>query len=501
MKLVLATFLVVMATPACAEWQLAQSKHFAVYSEGPPDKARAVAARLERFDKAVRVALKLPDPETGPNARVTIFVTPSIDDVRRIMGLKGTPDFYQSQSPAGAFGFFPQKNENDQSRLTPTPLMVLQHNYTHQILYSTWGDTVMPIWLSEGFAEFFATTRSSPDGSMTVGALPEYRWDGVDESNMFSSDRLIADSPDYADHRQAQTYFGRSWLLIDYMVFNPERAKLLAAYIAALKSGKPAGEAGRMLDPGLGLDIKMNTYGTRATWRSATLSPDQLMTGDITTCALTAGEAAVMPARMRSRAAGATAAQDVLVQARALAAPFPNDAGAQNELAQAEYDAGNFALSEAASERALAADKGSVEAMIHLGQALTALAAKAGNTDPAVWTTARRWFLAANKADPLYFYPVQLYYSSFRTANQSPAPAARKALLYAYTLNITNVTIRWEAARLLLEDGATESARVALFPIAFGESGGTRANAARKVLAALDARDPAAALAVLGTSK
>jgi Tfp pilus assembly protein PilF len=201
----------------------------------------------------------------------------------------------------------------------------------------------------------------------------------------------------------------------------------------------------------------------------------------------------MIPATMRSR--GGADAPGVATQARMLAAPFANDAGAQIELATAEYDAGNYAQSAAAADRALVADPKSADAMIRKGLALVAVA-RAGGADPATWTAARRWFLAANKADPLYFYPVQLYYASFRAAKETPSDAAKKALLYAYKLNPMNTALRWEAARILLQDGDFRHARLALDLTVFGKRGGPLAVRAKAVVGALDANGAAAALAL-----
>ena len=476
---------------------MAQSRHFIIYADAQPDAVKDRAARFERFDRAIRVALKLPDPDLGPSARTTVFVVPSLDDVRRLTGARDVSGLYRSQSPAGPVAFFPLRSPNDQTRRTPSPLAVLQRNYARQVILSTWGESRMPAWLNAGLAEFFATARARDDGGIILGAIPEYRWDGVDLANVFPIDRLVRGGPDYGDSQQAHVYAGRSWLLIHYMIFDTARAKQLDAYIAAVKSGRSAAEATAILDTGAGLDIKLNTYGARPTWATAALGPGQLPVGDVSLRALTAGETAMLPVLMRVRGAMTPAmAADIAGQARSLAAPFPDDPSAQNALAAAEYDAGNDAAAAAAADRALAADPTSVDAMIQKGRAMTAIAAKTGKRDPAAWAAARRWFLAANKAESSYFYPVQLFYESFAAANEPATPSAQKAMLYAYALNPASVSIRWQAAGILLRDGAIQRASVALDATAFDEVGGRLASLATAVLAALDAGSPATALGV-----
>ena len=40
--------------PAAAAWHKASTAHFIIYADESPDKLRAFATRLEKFDKAVR---------------------------------------------------------------------------------------------------------------------------------------------------------------------------------------------------------------------------------------------------------------------------------------------------------------------------------------------------------------------------------------------------------------------------------------------------------------
>jgi len=496
-KLLLATACLIPSV-AHADWQEGSSKHFLVYSNDSPAAVKAITAKLERFDRTVRVALQLKDPEIGPDARVVVFVLPTISDVQKMMGDKGrnVGGYYQGSYPSGPFAFVP-KNSPSESDRALTPRMVLQHEYTHHLMYSNWGDVVFPTWFSEGFAELFATARTNDDGSVVIGAIPAYRTYGIDRMNDVPVEKLMQGGPNYHDGLQTQIFYGRSWLLTHYLMFDAGRAKQLAAYIGAINDGKPDAEAVKLLGVTSSLDLKLNGYGARKLLPATTLPASELAIGEITTRTLTAGEAAVMPARMRSHnGVDQKQAQEVVVEARQLAAPYPNDAGAQNELAEAEHDAGNYALCEAAADRALAADSKSVHALIYKGMAQMALAEKAGNTDPAVWTKARRWFLTANRTDPLYSYPAQLYYDSFKTAKQAPTRAAKDGLLYAYKLSPQNIGLRYEAARVLLEEGQAKPARVAIEPIAYSEHGGQFADTAKKAIAALDSGGTAAALAV-----
>lgn len=287
------------ATPVRAAWHVAQSGHFLVYSDEGADEAAALATRLEQLDKAVRVVLGLAEEQPSRSARTTIFIVPSVNDVRRITGASDT-EIYRSPSVAGPYSFFPRRSVNDQTRRTASPLMMLQHQYVHQLLRSGWGGIRAPAWLSEGLAEFFATTAVRPDGGVILGGLPEHRWDGVDKANGFPIEQLVRAGPDASDQEQVDDFCGRSWLLIDYLTFDPARSKQLSAYIAAVKAGRSADEAASILGINASTDRKLNGYGVRPTWPSAALGPERVPIGNISTRELTAAEVAAMPTMLAS---------------------------------------------------------------------------------------------------------------------------------------------------------------------------------------------------------
>lgn len=487
------------SSAAHGEWVKASSKHFVVYSDDKPDAVKAYTLRLERFDAAVRSVLALKTPEVSPAARVQVFVLPSTEDVQRLSRVKGNvAGFYNDSSPMDIFAFVPRRSSGDGGERSLTPQQVLLHEYTHHIMFSNFDGVAVPTWFSEGFAELFATARFDTNGSVTFGQLPLYRTYGIDMDNVVPAERLVRQGPDYHDGLQTQVFYGRAWLLTDYLMFDRDRAKQLADYIGAINSGKSPDEAARIIGVNGSFDLKLNGYARRTQWPAATIPADKMTIGDVAVEPLSPGEAAVMPAMIRSRdGVDRKQAQAVVADARRLGAPFPNDPAVQNELAEAEFDAGNFAASEAAADRALAADPKSVHALIYKGNAQIALLKKAGSKDNAAWTTARRYYLAANRLEPLYSYPPELYYESFGQQGIRPTPAAINGLLYAYKLRPDLGSLRFEAATAMLRAGNKEGAQVALEPLAYSPHAGSGADLSRKVLAALNASGTDAALQAL----
>ena len=88
LRLLVAAATLTMPQIAQAAWHKASTKHFVIYSEQKPDELRVYAEKLERFDKAVRLARSMRDPEVGDGNRVTIFVVKSVDAARALAHLE-----------------------------------------------------------------------------------------------------------------------------------------------------------------------------------------------------------------------------------------------------------------------------------------------------------------------------------------------------------------------------------------------------------------------------
>ena len=481
---------------AMADWQEASSRHFVLYSNDKPERVRAFTTKLERFDKALHVMRGLPDQPISPEARLTVYVVDNISDVQKLMG-KGqgsVAGFYAARSHAVAF--VPRHADGEDSD-DLSAQQILLHEYTHHFMFSNWTNAAFPAWFSEGFAEYNATAQFLDDGGITFGGAPAYRGYGIFNASLLPMERVLSPDPGRLDDAQTEVLYGRGWLLIHYLTFEKSRAGQLDAYIAAINAGKPIEEAKKALKDVAKLDDLLNDYAAKERLPAMKIKGSAITVGETTVRALTPGEAAVMPARIRSAASvDLKSAPIVAALARKLAAPFPTDAAAQNELAEAEYDAGDDAASEAAADRALAASPRSMHAILYKGMAMGAAAVKAKKTDAATWSAVRRYFLAANKVDSEDPLPLTLFFESFYEAGQAPTKNADAALLYAYALAPYDLSLRMEAGRVYLRQGNAVEARRAIVPLAYSahSSGG---GDVQQLLAVLDKKGTAAALAFL----
>jgi hypothetical protein len=490
-----------IATPACAEWRQASTRHFTVYSDDNEQHLREYAVKLEKFDKALRVLNGSGEDRRAVPNRVTVYVLPDVAAIEKLH--PGAAGFWEPFANAPAFM---PRNTGDGGSHGMTPQVIMFHEYTHHWMLTTWNQAAFPAWFTEGMAELYATAFFRSDGGLVFGAVPTYRSYGVAWSGIMPASRLLRAVPGKLSPEEGAALYGRGWLLTHYLMFSPERSHQLADYILAINGGKSPVQAAALFGSLQTLDAKLDNYGKRLSLPSIVVPADALKVDDVTIRVLSAGEAATIPAHIRS-AAGVdkSTAPAALTLARHLAAPFPNDAAAQNTLAEAEFDAASlgpaanaeagYRLADAAADRALAADPKSVHALLYKGRVALALARRASATDAATWQNARQWFLAANRIETENPEPLYEYYSSFGAAKQSATKNAQAGLLYAYALAPQATEIRLAAGNVLLKQGKADLARIALTPVAFNLEIGNAGEPIRKILAALDSGGTAAALA------
>lgn len=483
--------LLLVSVAARADWHEATSAHFVVYADDTPDNVRAIAERLERFDKGMRLLRNVPDRSVRAAARVTIFVVRDTDEVQQYAG-RNVAGFIRP-SAAGSTAFIPRRaNAGNLS-----PMNVLQHEYAHHFMFSSWPSVVFPSWYIEGFAEFHATASFRADGSIVFGARPEYRDYGVGLGGKLPLRQLLQPRPADLTPLQMHVLYSRGWLLTHYLSLGkPERLPQLAAYLTALNEGKSPDQAISAF--GDLSDLDLDGYLKERVLKARAFDARSLGTAAITVRALRPGEAAIMPARLRSTG-GVTqkSAPEVAAQARRLAAPHLDDIAVQLELAEAEFDAGNHDASRAAAEQALALDPRSVRALLYAGMARMGKARKDKRDDAAEWRAIRQLFLDANRIDPYDPQPLVLLHESYQGGPLAVPRGVKDGLVAAYGLAPFDPELRIKAARVFLEDGRLPLARQALAPVANLADEDEEVNVAARTLEALDSSGSEAAIRAL----
>lgn len=496
MRLFLIMFAMLMPLTAQSEWREASTEHFVILSQQPAERLREFASNLERFDKGMRALRGLHDAPPGPSGRVTVYVVDDTDDVAALFGDRMVAGFYSPRAGA-SLAVIPRTNGGG-SDIALKPLAILLHEYGHHFMSAMWPDSALPAWFIEGFAEFHATALFNKDGGVTFGEAPLYRGIGLMRGNLLPIDKLLVANGFKLPPEQRDALYGRGWLLTHYlMIGQPARAGQLGKYVAAINSGtEPMAAANAAFGDLRTLDKELERYklGKFAINRL----PGPLAIGEVALRTLTAGEAAMMKIRIRSKVGvSAKDAPALYADARSAAAPYPNDAAVQVILAGAALDAMDLAGAEAAADRAIHADPKAIDGYLDKAQAQSLAARKTGNWDKGRWAAIRQNIIAANRLDPNNPRPLIRYFLSFPDAREAPSQAAKNGLLRALELAPQDRGLRFLGAAMYLREGESASARVLLAPLAFQPHAPAYAERAQKLIAMIDAAKPQAALADL----
>jgi tetratricopeptide (TPR) repeat protein len=519
-RLLLAALLLLMwPGSARAEWREASTRHFVIYSEGTEAELRATAEELERFDRTLRYKLRRPDPDRSPATRLTIFILRHQDQLAGFLGSDRIAGRYFPRYSGSLAVTHRGVGQRDRDSMLD-PRTTLLHEYTHHFLYNNFAFGA-PLWFSEGYPEFWSTTRSNENGSVDYGRPGAHRSLELSQLPNLHVARLLTVRFPVRDGETISATYARGWVLAHYLTFEPAREGQLNAYLRALGEGRTAEDAAKVFGDLNQLERELQGYLGRNRYRYGTISAEQVRPGPVTIRRLRPGEEAIMTVRMRTkRGVDEREAQTLVAEARRAAAPYPDDPLVQVVLAEVEYDARNFAQAEAAANRALAADPRNVDAHLFKARAiagrLTAAAAPAGTApagtppasagatpaprpqpSPAEWREVQRLIAAANRIDPDDPEPLVAFYDSFEGAGMQPTANAVEGLLDAQALAPEDRGLRIRAGRQLLALGNAAGARAMLAPVTGDAHSGALGPAVAEILAGLTDRNTAEAAAKL----
>ena len=447
---------------ARAAWHEARSDHFIIYADMKPAQLKQYAERLERFDQATRYVRGMQDPRLTDANRLRVFVLRSERTIGRLAGSQSVAGFYLARA-SGASAFVPRKSEG-LAHWDVAAEAIFFHEYAHH-LQLQFASAAVPPWISEGFAEFFATATIDQEGNVTIGRVPQYRaW------TLFSNELRIEQMLGATNRRftgvQIAELYGKGWLLTHYLSLTPARKGQLARYVEAIQAGTAPIEAAKTAFGDLRtLEAELARYKDGKI-PAVVVEAKQVPIGPIAVRPLGAGEEAMMDIYVqttngvaRSDAAGLAAT------ARRIAGRYPNDPFVQSTLAEAELAAENYAASEAAADRALAGNPNAIRALLSKGRAQME-SAKAGAAEP-VWKSIRGWFGKANRLDADNAEPLMLFYQSYGKQGIRPTPNSVSGLLYATALAPQDDKLRLMAVRQLLTDDRVADARKYFVPLAY----------------------------------
>jgi tetratricopeptide (TPR) repeat protein len=492
MKRLLLPLLAVLAMPSAshAKWMEASSDHFVIYADDTPSELQQFSLQLERFHGAMAFLLRTGNAVPSPSNRVTVFVVKNDRAVRKLAGdgAQFVYAFYQPRA-GGSLAIVPAIDATSSS--PSFSMIALLHEYAHHFQLSA-ARFPWPRWFVEGSAEFFASARFERDGAVMLGMAAQHRAGELSYAADVTATQLLdPESYEKQERRGYDAYYGRAWLLYHYLTFGKDRQGQFDQYLKRMQEGQSSADAARSTFGDLAkLDSDMDKYLRQRTITAARVPPTWLQPGPVHLRELSAGEAEMMPIRVRSRR-GVTRQQALalLPEARAIAARHPQDASVLTALAEAEHDAGNDDQAIAAADAALALDLRQVNAYVQKGYALFRKAEAA--TDKAqAYRAARAPFLALNKIENDHPLPLVYYYLAFGKQGLRPSEMAVKALDRAVELAPFDLGLRFMLAWQAISDEQADKAIANLTPLAYNPHGGQSAEMARKLLNRVKSGEP-----------
>lgn len=482
-RIVVAGFaLVALAQPARAEWYEASSEHFVIYADDNDADIRKFTENLERYHSALAYLMKREIGLPSPSNRVTIYVVGGDKEMRSLSGSSTIGGFYIPR--AGGSRAFVQDIRNKRGYPDESTVILL-HEYAHHFLMSS-SPFAMPRWLNEGAAEFFASASFNDDGSLLIGRPAQHRAADIAFADPVHVRELL--DPAIYEEKKVKgydTFYAKSWLLYHYLTFSETRQGQLRDYQVNILDGMGQAEAAAKAFGDLDqLERELKSY-MRARMFSIPLPPEKLRTGTITLRKLSEGEAAIMPIQIRSeRGVNAEEAAKIVVEARAVAARFPDDPGVLATLAEAEFDAGHDAEAIAAADGAIARDPAITNSYLQKGYALFRQASESENRT-AAYAAAVKPFIALNKLENDHPLPLVYFYRAQIERGIEPSDNARAALERAATLAPFDHYLQVNAGMMLIGEGSHSIARAFLAPVAANPHGGGAAAQAKRLLAAI----------------
>jgi hypothetical protein len=470
-----ATFaLLITTTSANAAWHVATSTHFIVYADGPESAARDAAARLEKFQVALRFLSGATAPSSAVKIKVFLVDDPNAVEATLPFGGGGVLGYYSStirgpftvMSRTDARGSKGSRGEVYMADMTAQ--QVLFHELTHHFSRQ-YFPAAYPTWYSEGFAEFVGSMALESNDRVVVGTPVQSRYASFSANDWLHVRKLLT-AREYRDvSGSVHLLYAEGWLLVHYLTNTKARPGQLKIYLSLINKGVAFDDAARKAFGDLDkLNDELRGYSRRGKLDAMVLPFKKLDTGSITTRRLNAAEQAMLPLDIRLYSGiPAGDIKEFADRTSAAAGRYPADPEALRVLFEAQRLAGRTAqASETATRWAeLAPDNGL--AIAARADALADSLRASGNRDAAQWTAVRKLYADAAKKAPNEPRILHGFYETYAGQGVTPPESAQNALYTAFELLPQFDELRMQVARDFEMRGMLDAAIAVIRPEAY----------------------------------
>lgn len=221
-------------------WVEIRSPHFVVITDGRLSDARVVA---DHFERIRQVFLKMaPNMDVDPLEPVTILAAKNEAELKNLL-----PGYWEEKGhmhPAGLFiggkdrNYVALRMDADQNG----SFHVVYHEYVH--LLESLNFTSLPVWVSEGLAEFYAAARINGN-DVGLGYPIPWHISLLQQGQWIPLDQLLTathSSPLYNENNLSSIFYAESWELTHYLLTadNAAHGKSFIKYISLFEQGVPS---------------------------------------------------------------------------------------------------------------------------------------------------------------------------------------------------------------------------------------------------------------------
>ncbi len=223
-------------------WVEVRSPNFIIVSNAGEKQARKTAIQFEQIHTLFREGLAV--AQGHPSPVITIF---ALKDEKSLGDL--LPDYWTKghMHPSGvfAYGLYQYYAAVNLEAQGTNPFATMYHEYYHSLTIPYFPE--LPVWLSEGLADFFG--ESQVNGTVaTMGVADPALIEELRHNKLIPLDVLFhvdASSPYYNEENKVSVFYAESWALTHYLMIGDKQShrQMLTDYATALSSGSTPDQA------------------------------------------------------------------------------------------------------------------------------------------------------------------------------------------------------------------------------------------------------------------
>jgi len=211
------------ASAKTENWLEVNTSHFVILTNSGDKQARRVADQFERM----RAVFHKRFPNASVDAASPIIVI-AVKDKKDFQALE--PEAYLAQGQVNLAGRFLHSPDKDYVLLRLDaegnhPYAAVYHEYTHFILRK--GADWLPLWLNEGWAQFYENTEIK-DKEVGIGEASIESLMVLRQNRLLSLATLLAvdhNSPYYHEENKGNIFYAESWALTHYLMIQDKQDK------------------------------------------------------------------------------------------------------------------------------------------------------------------------------------------------------------------------------------------------------------------------------------